>query len=109
MSPPMGNISLARRFFGLVENQPLYLMVSIAVGLSVYTPIRHLLTASDVALDREARDYADHMAENPRTLARARRYEGGILGFAASLRPWPEVITLPARYDPQHHFKTTRW
>jgi hypothetical protein len=28
-----------------VENQPLYLMVSIACGLAVYTPIRHLVRA----------------------------------------------------------------
>lgn len=60
-------------------------------------------------LPRQARDYADHLAANPRTLARARRYEGGILAYAASLRPWPEVIRLPSRYDPQHHFKTARW
>jgi hypothetical protein len=76
----MANISLARRFFGLVENvsaagprravalravrpltapavlaptllqQPLYLMVGIGVGLSIYTPIRHLVRGPPLAL-----------------------------------------------------------
>lgn len=32
-----------------VENQPLYVMVGIACGLAVYTPIRHLMNAADIA------------------------------------------------------------
>jgi hypothetical protein len=37
-------------------------------------------TASDVALDRDARDCADHLAENPRTLERAKHYGGPCRG-----------------------------
>jgi hypothetical protein len=32
-----------------VENYPLYAMVGIACGLAVYTPIRHLTKAADIA------------------------------------------------------------
>jgi hypothetical protein len=71
---PVGNPSLFMRFFGLVENQPLYVMVGIACGLAVYTPIRHLMGAADIALDTRARAYGDNLAENPRYAAKGAHY-----------------------------------
>lgn len=107
MSPPAG-ASLFRRFFGLVENYPLYLMVGIAGGLSVYTPIRHLQTASDITLDRNQRDYMDGLGSSPRVLARGKQYEGGILGYMASFNNWPSLYT-PKGTDPENHFHHERW
>ena len=45
-----------------------------ACGLAVYTPVRHLATASDITLDRSQRDYADDLASGPRLLNRAKQY-----------------------------------
>lgn len=103
----MASPSLFMRFFGLAENLPLYAMVGIACGLAAYTPIRHLVTAPDIALDRDARD-PDCMAANPRTLERAKHYEGGILGGVASIKDWPQVWPLP-KTVPQEHFHFGRW
>lgn len=71
---PVGNPSLFMRFFGLAENYPLYAMVGIACGLAVYTPIRHLTGAPDVAIDLRARNHGDNLASSPRYLERSRRY-----------------------------------
>jgi hypothetical protein len=71
---PLGNPSLFMRFFGLAENQPLYVMVGIACGLAVYTPIRHLTNAADIALDTRARAYGDNLAENPRYAEKGKHY-----------------------------------
>jgi hypothetical protein len=64
-------------------------MVGLACGLAVYTPIRHLLTAPDIALVAAARE-AD-FASDPATLARARNYESHVLASVAAVKAWPEV------------------
>lgn len=71
---PVGNPSLFMRFFGLVENYPLYAMVGLACGLAAYTPIRHLTKAADIALDTRARAYGDNLAENPRYAEKGKHY-----------------------------------
>lgn len=71
---PLGNPSLFVRFFGLVENYPLYAMLGIACGLAAYTPIRHLTQAADIALDPRARNFGDNLASNPRYLEKAKSY-----------------------------------
>lgn len=96
------------RFFGLVENFPLYAMVGIACGLAAYTPVRHLATASDIALDRSQRDYMDDLADKPRALERAKAYEGGVLGWVASFHNWPQVWPTP-KSVPTGHFTHERW
>lgn len=83
-------------------------MLGIACGLAVYTPIRHLATAPDIALDRDSRDFADHLASNPRTLERAKNYEGGVLGGVASIKSWPEIWSKPADIS-REHFHFQRW
>jgi hypothetical protein len=47
-------------------------------------------TASDITLDRSQRDYMDSLAAKPRALERAKQYEGGVLGWAASFHNWPQ-------------------
>jgi hypothetical protein len=42
-------------------------------------------------------------------LARAKQYEGGILGAVASWHNWPEVFSMPRDMDPKHHFHHERW
>ncbi|WIA15836.1 hypothetical protein OEZ86_007375 [Tetradesmus obliquus] len=71
---PVGNPSLYMRFFGLVENYPLYAVLGIACGLAAYTPIKHLMSAADIALDPAARYYGDNLASSGRYLEKARHY-----------------------------------
>lgn len=96
--------TLFKRFFGLVENQPLYVMVGLACGLAVYTPIRHITHASDIALDPSARDAGEVMsAGGGRTLQKAYDYRrGGILQKAARVHDWPQVFPLVGVEDRSH-------
>ncbi|KAF8059372.1 Selenoo [Scenedesmus sp. PABB004] len=71
---PVGNPSLFMRFFGLVENFPLYGCLAVACGLAAYTPIKHLTSAADIALDGRARNFGDNLASNPRYEQKARHY-----------------------------------
>lgn len=89
---PVGNPSLFMRFFGLVENYPLYAMLGIACGLAAYTPVRHLMTAPDVYLDTQARNHMDNLASNPRVLQKAMNYDKGVLGWASRVRDYPHVL-----------------
>jgi hypothetical protein len=89
---PVGNPSLFMRFFGLVENFPLYGMLGIACGLAVYTPVRHLMTAPDIYLDTAARNHMDNLASNPRVLERAQNYDKGILGAVSKMCDYPHVL-----------------
>lgn len=100
---PVGNPSLFMRFFGLVENFPLYGMLGIACSLAVYTPVRHLMTAPDIALDPAGRNFADNLASNPRVLRKAVNYQGGILGTLSRVHEYPHV--LPDVGVPQAHPK----
>lgn len=95
---PVGNISLFKRFFGLAENYPLYAMVGIACGLAVYMPIRHNLTASDLAWDTKARDFGDDLAGNKRYLEKAGNYWGGPLAWVAHLRPYGPYVNAHPEY-----------
>lgn len=72
-------------------------MVSIACGLAVYTPIRHLTHAPDIALDAAARDpegnYLYGGTEAGRTLKKAWEYRsGGVLAKAARLHDYANVL-----------------
>lgn len=71
---PTGNPSLFVRFFGDPANFPLYAVLGVACGLAAYTPIKHLVSAADIALDPKARNYGDNLASNPRYLEKARHY-----------------------------------
>jgi hypothetical protein len=70
-------------------------MVGIACGLAVYTPIRHITHASDVALDAAARNsaacYED--ADGGRTLKKALEYRsGGVLAKVARMNDYCNVL-----------------
>ena len=71
-------ITLFKRFFGLLENVPLYIMLGTACSLAVYTPIRHLSNTPDIALDRKARDFGDNIAANQRYIEKASNYKNNI-------------------------------
>lgn len=80
------------------QNQPLYVMVGIACGLAVYTPIRHVTHAPDIALGASDRDAAAGYEEGAqagsgRTLEKAWSYRsGGVLAKAARLNEYGHVI-----------------
>jgi hypothetical protein len=67
-------------------------------------PPKKKATAPDVALDRAAR--GDVCVESARALNRAKHYEGGILGLAASLHNWP---TWQQPQEVAGHFHHERW
>eukprot|EP00878_Enallax_costatus_P002118 GHUV01002286.1.p1 GENE.GHUV01002286.1~~GHUV01002286.1.p1 ORF type:complete len:134 (+),score=31.36 GHUV01002286.1:270-671(+) len=71
---PVGNPSLFVRFFGDPANFPLYAVLGVACGLAAYTPIKHLTSAADIALDPRARNFGDNLASNPRYVEKARHY-----------------------------------
>lgn len=89
---PVGNPSLFVRFFGLVENYPLYLMLGIAGGLAAYMPFRHLTSDPELAVLPSMRNHSDNLASTPRFLEKARHYEGGVLGMASKVRDYPHVL-----------------
>eukprot|EP00775_Hariotina_reticulata_P002536 gene2536-2838_t len=74
MSPSMYGASILARSLAETANYPLYTVLGIACGLAVYTPIRHLFGAADIALDAKARNYGDNLGTNPRFIEKARRY-----------------------------------
>lgn len=89
---PVGNPSLFMRFFGLVENYPLYAMLGIASGLAVYMPFRHLMSDPELAVMPSVRNHSDNLASNPQFLEKAKHYEGGVLGAVSKLRDYPHVL-----------------
>lgn len=80
-------------------------MLSAACGLAVYTPIRHLLTASDVSLDHRDDYFADNVASNPKVLEQANKYRGGLLGSLANVTTAGSIgsvlpdVGVPATYN----------
>jgi hypothetical protein len=68
-------------------------MVGLACGLAVYTPIRHITHASDVALDPQMRDSAESIDNKGRQLQKAWDYRrGGVLQAAARVHDYPHVL-----------------
>ena len=95
------------------QNQPLYVMVGIACGLAVYTPLRHITHAPDISLGASARDATEHYAvdggsssDGRRTLEKALQYRtGGILAKAARVHEYVHVIPDVGVPDPASHFE----
>lgn len=89
---PVANPTLFMRFFGLVENYPLYAMLGIACGLATYMPMRHLLHDPELSVMPATRNHSDNLASNPRFLEKAQYYERGVLGTASRIRDYPHVL-----------------
>lgn len=80
-------------------------MVGLACGLAVYTPIRHITHAPDIALDRAAREpgecYESH--DGGRTLQKALSYRtGGVFARAARVHEYSNVLPEPKALDRDH-------
>lgn len=89
---PVGNPSLFYRFFGLVENYPLYAMLGVACGLAAYMPFRHLLTDPELMVLPATRNHSDNLASSPQYLEKAKHYERGVLGAVSRVRDYPHVL-----------------
>jgi hypothetical protein len=86
-------------------------MVGLALGLAVYTPIRHITHAPDIALDRAARDAAEcyESGDGGRTLQRAMGYRtGGVLAKAARVHDYCNVLPEFGAVPDREHFDWKR-
>jgi hypothetical protein len=69
------------RIVNVPENYVLNGMLALAIGMAGYTSVRHILTSSDITLDKDARDHGDGIASNPRYAEKAKYYNGGLYGW----------------------------